>query len=855
MYSIGKIKISSVIPTEISRLEEISYNLWWSWDKTAEELFIEIDSRLWEEVGGNPVKLLKEVKHSRLKGLIKNPDFMNKYHELVKSYDVYMNSSNTWFTENCPKHAGATVGYFSAEYGITSVLPIYSGGLGVLSGDHLKSSSDLGIPLTAIGLFYKYGYFRQHLNYEGGQETAYTELNTSELPIKPAVDSEGNQLTVYVDFPGRRIYVKIWRVAVGRISLYLLDSDVELNSPADKEITSRLYGGDNETRIQQEIILGVGGYKALGALGINPGVCHMNEGHSAFLSLAILRSLIKEKGLSFEEAKEAAKAMLVFTTHTPVPAGNDMFPSAMIDKYFTPFRDDLNISREALLELGTREGDRHNFNMTVLALRFSGIRNGVSELHGQVTRKIFNDIWNEVPEEEVPVTHITNGIHTPSWIAPDIEQLYDQYLPEGWIQNLQQSDVWSNIKEIPAHKLWTAHCKLKKDLIEFINQRLCRQLNPDNQVSCIGSDSGLDPDALTIGFARRFATYKRADLIFRDLDRIRRIMNKQGRPVQIVYAGKAHPADKPAQEVIKHIIDISRLEGFSGKIIMLENYDISIAKRLVQGVDIWMNNPRRPMEASGTSGQKVCVNGILNFSILDGWWCEGYNGANGWSIGNDEHYTNEHAQDDADSASIYEKLEKEIIPLFFERDNDGTPVQWINKVKESIVTLTPEFSTHRMLADYMNKMYLPSIDRSEKMAADQYQTPIQITKWKKHVDSLWNGVSLKLPDDYSSMKPIESEPGSPVKLTVNTVLGDLMPSDVRVEVYYGEADEHGKIHAAGSQIMELQGQIGQGLYSYVADLNIAEGGEYDYTFRIYPYRSDLTDSFDAGKIEWINNTD
>ncbi|MDD4494440.1 MAG: alpha-glucan family phosphorylase [Eubacteriales bacterium] len=853
MYAAGKIRVSSVIPPELLGLEEIASNLWWSWNKESGEIFSLIDSELWEKTEQNPVKFLKLSNQEKLLAFISNNQYMSRFRKLKTKYDEYMSGKGTWFSLNYPEKREASVAYFSAEYGISSVLPIYSGGLGVLSGDHCKSASDLGIPFTAIGLFYKQGYFQQHLNSEGAQETAYIDLNPDMLPMKPALDSEGNQLKISVDFPGRKLYAKIWRISVGRISLYLMDTDVDLNEPADRSLTARLYGGDQETRIQQEILLGIGGSRLIDALGVKPSVYHMNEGHSSFLGLELMRKLVQEKGLSLNEAMEAVKSLLVFTTHTPVPAGNDIFPASMVEHYFSGFWDGLNILKDQFIGLGLRDSDNCNFNMTVLALKLSGKRNGVSKLHGMVTRHIFNDLWKDIPEDDIPVTHITNGIHTPTWLARDIAKLYDEYLPDKWIQNLHEKDIWESARDIPANKLWDTHLKLKRDMIAYIKKRLKKQLSSGAYYERgIDSESWLDPNALTIGFARRFATYKRADLIFRNLERIRKIMNKAGMPVQIIFAGKAHPADHPAQDIIKKITDISRQEGFVGKVIMLENYDMALARRLVQGVDVWMNNPRRPLEASGTSGQKVCANGILNFSVQDGWWYEGYNSKNGWSIGDEDVFLNERDQDSYDSASIYEKLEHEIIPMFFDRNGDGVPEKWVDKVKESIISLTAEYSTHRMLKDYWEKLYLPSLERTLKISQEHYKTAKNISAWKSWIKTRWQNVSLYLPEHSGSPADFDSKSGEPVYLRVNAYLGELSPEDVCVEVYYGKTGKDKLIINARTQQMEPEDSGENGNFIFSTEISIPDAGEFSYTFRIYPYRDDLNDRFDLGLVKWIN---
>ena len=552
MYLFGKITVTAVIPDELSKLKDIAYNLWWSWNSEAIDLFREIDLALWEKLGKNPVRFLKEVSQKKLEAKLKDPDYMQRYKKVVNDFETYMNETDTWFSRNFPDKKDHMVAYFSAEYGLNEVLPIYSGGLGVLSGDHCKSASDLGIPFTAIGLFYKEGYFSQRINSEGWQETIFTPLNPSNLPIQPALNDKGEEVIISVELPGRVVYAKVWVVKVGRVNLYLMDTDIEQNSPYDRGLTARLYGGDQETRIQQEIFLGIGGARVLDALGIKATVYHMNEGHSAFLGLELIRKLVQNHNLPFNQAKEVVASSVIFTTHTPVPAGNDVFPLEMIDRYFGNYWPSLGINRHEFLDLGLRIGEHHNFNMTVLALTLAGQKNGVSELHGAVSRNIFKNVWPGIPEDEIPIGHITNGIHTLTWLSPSIKYLYDKYLDKDWKERLHEKEVWEKVDDIPDEELWKTHCVLKTKMIGYVREKLKEQraANGESIERIKEVDTLLDSNALTIGFARRFATYKRANLIFRDLARIQKLLNNPEKPVQIIFAGKAHPADGPAHEII-----------------------------------------------------------------------------------------------------------------------------------------------------------------------------------------------------------------------------------------------------------------------------------------------------------------
>lgn len=853
MRAAGKIKVESIVPASLSRLSDISYNLWWSWNSELSELYSEIDSDLWGKSDGNPVRFLKLVNCGRLDEMSKNADFMSRYDQLVKKYDDYLTEKNTWFSDNHSDDNDMKIAYFSAEYGLSHVLPIYSGGLGILSGDHCKTASDLGLPFTAVGLFYKHGYFNQFINSCGVQETEYPDLDASMLPIKPVEGVDGNQMHIGVDFPGRKLYAKIWQVSIGRVSLYLMDTDTDMNTPDDRAITSRLYGGTMETRIQQEILLGIGGAKALDAVGIKPDVYHMNEGHSSFLALELLRRHVQDGGRKYSEALEAVRSSLVFTTHTSVPAGNDVFPSGDVSRYFNGFWDKLGINIDEFLRLGVRDNDIHNFNMTVLALNLSGYRNGVSELHGEVSRKIFNSLWSELPTCEVPVTHITNGVHVQTWLSGYMKKLYNKYFRNNWETALFDPEIWADANNIPDQELWSAHLKLKREMITFIQHRLMRRRQGcgSDPLEAEAARYLPDPNVLTIGFARRFATYKRADLIFRNIDRIRKIINAPNKPVQLVFAGKAHPADKPAQEIIRKITEISRQDGFAGKIFILENYDMSLAEKLVSGVDVWMNNPRRPLEACGTSGQKVCANGILNFSVLDGWWCEGYDGENGWVIGSDNTYANDHEQDNADSDTIYDVLENDIVPMYYDLNSSGIPEKWIHKVRKSISSLSHKYSTQRMLIDYTVKMYIPLHRRFHIMEDNEYSCSKQLSSWKSMIRSKWNSVSIKLPGNVPHFEEHTISHGSPVGLSVSVDPGELDTEDLLVEVYYGALGPNGNVINAKTMEMSVSDTLENGTAIYSIDLALPGSGEFSYTFRVFPYNKALINKMDMGMIKWL----
>lgn len=853
MYKFGKIKVTTAIPERLSGLRDISKNLWWSWNSEAIDLYREIDLALWEKINRNPVRFLQEVSVRKLEEKLSDAEFMNRYDKVVKDFTHYLNTEDTWFNRECPDYKDEHIVYFSAEYGLHEVLPVYSGGLGVLSGDHCKSASCLGLPFTAIGLFYKQGYFDQHINADGWQETHFTTLNYSQLPVTPVFDGSNKPLTIYVELSGRIVYARIWRIDIGRIKLYLMDTDVPENNQYDRALTERLYGGDRETRIQQEILLGIGGIRTLDALGIKGTVYHMNEGHSSFMALELSRKLVMEKNMPFREAREIVYSSTVFTTHTPVPAGNDVFPLDMMDRYFGNYWGQLGLMRHEFMDLGLKPGDPYNFNMTVLALNMSGRKNGVSELHGAVSRNIFSSVWSSLPEDEVPISHITNGIHTMTWLAPSIKYLLDKHLPSDWQQKMYDYSVWEGVYNIPDDELWKTHNVLKAKMIRFITDRLKKQYLqngvPLHEVNEL--DSQIDNHAFTIGFARRFATYKRANLIFRDLARIEKILNNKSMPVQIIFAGKAHPADRPAHEVIKNIHDIARREGFRGKIFLIENYNMTVARHLVQGVDVWMNNPRRPLEASGTSGQKACINGVLNFSIMDGWWCEGYNGNNGWVIGDDTPYENEQHQDDADSKSLYETLERDIIPLFYNRDENGIPTGWVKRMKDSIRTLAPTYGTHRMVKDYTEKMYLPCIKRNIKIRDSQYGFIRTLADWKQKIEKAWPQVSITANQDIHGLVDYSMLSGHELLLSATVNLSSLVPEDVRVEVFYGPFVKNDIVNGMAIEMKAVR-QTDASAFFYEAKICLIDGGEYGYSFRIIPSHPNFMNKFDMPMIKWAN---
>lgn len=702
------------LPKRIEGLSKIARNLWWVWNPDGQRVFQFIDPLLWDLVNHNPVAFLQKVERQRLNAAVDQPVYLDHYDRTLAAFEAYLSNTQTWYRSTYPDLVDRSIAYFSFEFGLHESLPVYAGGLGILSGDHLKEASDLGMPLTAIGFVYNHGYFVQHLTEDGWQETRSALIDYSKLPLIALMDENRKPLMISIDLPGRKVFARIWELEVGRIKLYLLDSDVDPNSPSDRQLTERLYSNDLEVRISQEILLGMGGVQVFRVLGLDPTVWHMNEGHSAFLAVERIREKVKT-GMSFENAMRQVRVGDIFTTHTPVPAGNDQFPLWLIDKYFGNIWAELGLSRDQFIDLGRQvQPWGETFVMPVLALKLSERANAVSELHGIVSRRMWQFLWPGEKEENVPVGYVTNGVHTRTWLARRMGLLFEKYLAPDWADRLDDPDLWKNISQIPDEELWAVRRHLKNKLVSFANERTRLQwqnglLTPSQAVA---GGVFLEPYSLTIGFARRFATYKRANLVFRDFDRFMNLINDSHRPVQIIFAGKAHPADEPGKLLIQQVYRTVKDSRSAGRLVFLEDYDINVARYLVQGVDVWLNTPRRPNEASGTSGMKAALNGVLNFSVLDGWWREGYNGKNGWPIGKDIDYTNSEEQDAADAQSIYETLEKQIIPMYYERDQNKTPTLWLQMVKECLRTLTPQFSLRRMLKEYTTDYYLPVIKES-----------------------------------------------------------------------------------------------------------------------------------------------
>ena len=854
MYVFNRITVNPQLPKRINKLGEIANNLWWSWNSEFLKLFKRIDNDLWENSFKNPVKFLKHVSQERLEAVSKDIMFLKDYDKVVENFEDYMKSKNTWFSNKYPNNKNDLIAYFSAEYGLDETIPIYSGGLGILSGDHLKSASDLGIPLVAVGLLYKNGYFHQKIDGAGHQETEYHDIDLYDLPIHPVKDENGEDMMIYIKFPKRRIYLKVWQINVGRVKLYLLDSDIEKNNPEDRDVTLRLYGGDQEMRIRQEIVLGMGGVNLLTRkLGLDPTVYHMNEGHSAFLTVELIKNIMKEKEVSFEVAKDIVSSKTVFTTHTPVPAGNDIFPLSLVEKYFKEFWPRIGLTREEFLKLGMKPCKEleAGFNMGILALKIAGKKNGVSKLHGAVSRELFSEVWPEIAANESPIGYVTNGIHTCSWLDPNLKKLYNKYLIPYWQDNIQNQSTWEKVKNIPDEKLWEIHQNRKTKLIRLVKENTTERLRRSGysyeEINSIISK--LDVNTLTIGFARRFATYKRATLIFKDLERITQILNNENRPIQLIFAGKAHPADKEGQDLIKYIHEVSMMPQFKGKIFLLENYNIAMSRYLVSGVDVWLNNPRRPMEASGTSGQKASVNGVINFSVLDGWWAEGYNQENGWTIGTNAEYESYEAQDVADSQSMYRTLEEKIVPLYYDRDKNGISKNWIEKMKNSIISTGGKYSTSRMLIDYTNNYYMPLCNIYNKYYTN-VDNVAEYNNWKHELFENWKDIKI---EQENNLDNITLDAGNNIEVKCSVEVPNINIENISVECYYGKILENGIVENVEIIPMKMIDEDEENKkYTFSAKIELKTGGNYGYTFRVMPKHEMLLEPANLNLVKWIS---
>ncbi len=839
------------LPQRILKLHDLAHNLWYSWNWDLVKLFIRLDPEMWEECYQNPVEMLSRLPQEVLQRASDDDGFVASLDRVHAKYQDYL-SRKKWFFYKYGNHTDSTIAYSSLEYGLDTGLPVYSGGLGVLSGDTLKSASDLGLPMVAIGLLYRYGYFRQSLSSDGWQQERYQENDWYHMPVSLVKDENDRPIRVTVNLDDTPVQVQIWKAQVGIIPLYLLDTNIPENSTKCREITSVLYGGDKDTRIRQEIVLGVAGIKMLEALGHKADIFHMNEGHSWFLVLERIRSLMKSENLSFDEARQYVWSTTVFTTHTPVPAGNERFDPVLVKRYFQNFIEELEISWEEFIALGRvmPEDESETFCMTVAALKTAAFANGVSQLHGEVSRNMWHNIWPNLPREEVPIKAITNGVHPSSWVSHDMDELFESYFGPRYKERPGAKEVWERVKKIPDAELWRIHNRRRERLIFFARKRLKNQLERQgsSQSDINRAEHLLDPQVLTIGFARRFSTYKRGQLLFSDPERLDRIVNDPERPIQLVIAGKAHPLDTPGKEIIKQIIEFTREERFRDRIIFLEDYDINVGRYLVQGVDVWLNNPRRPQEASGTSGMKAALNGALNLSILDGWWVEGYNDQTGFKIGNGEDYENIEEQDKREAESLYKVLEREVIPTFYNRNDVSLPSKWIKKMKASILMAGQDFSAQRMLMDYTNEFYIPAIQSANDLRNDDFKLAKDVTAWLSRMKSSWHELTIedvRIPDIGATVYVGQTFP-----ITVMVCLGQIQPDDIKVELISGRLDSQEQILDYKPVVAVLNGQPEDGVYAFSGEVTSHESGRFGITARIIPQNEHLPHAFTPRLISW-----
>ena len=846
MSILGRVTVLPHLPPPLARLDELSRNLFWTYEPDARALFRELDRDLWERVDHNPIVLLRDIEQERLEVKAADPEFLSHLERVVARFDAYL-VDPSWFGRVHPDRAQDSYAYFCAEYGWHEGVALYSGGLGILAGDHTKAASDLGVPLTAVGLWYPEGYFHQRVAADGRQEAVYARRSPFDLGLTKVVGEDGDPVRVRVHVFGRDVVVGAWQTRVGRVPVVLLDIDLPENHPDDRALSARLYGGGQRTRIAQEMVLGVAGVRMLRALGVAPTSWHMNEGHSAFMALERCRELVAE-GVPFEQAREAVAASTVFTVHTPVAAGNDAFPFELVAQAFGGYWGQLGLRQHDFMELGRADhGWGPVFSMPALALRFTSGRNGVAKLHGETSRKIWSELWPGVPEDEVPIGHVTNGVHAGTWLAPQIRDLVDGVLPADWPQRLDDVAMWSDVHDLDPAALWRARQDMKAQSVRFLRRRVRRQLDRQEASPTDMADIGelFDPDALTIGFARRFATYKRAMLIFRDLDRLERLLSDPERPVQLVFAGKAHPADEAGQELIRSIQQLSLESRFRGKVLFVEDYDMAVGRALTRGVDVWLNTPRRPLEASGTSGQKAAMNGVLNLSILDGWWPEGYDGGNGWAIGGERSYASDERADASDADELYALLEREVVPLYYARDDAGIPAAWMGRSAQAIASVAPRFNAQRMVKDYVETYYAPASARGAAFAEDGYALAGELAAWRKKVLEHWPTVYFEGRPATDGVRQV----GDAIEVEAVLNPRGLLGADLVVEVVYGlEGDELQRhLHVAPMVHVETYPDGG---HRYVASFAPTISGRLVYGVRAYPVHPGLANPFDGLALRW-----
>ena len=847
-WEIKKYKVIPEVPEKLKGLYEIAYNLWLYWNPDAIKLFIRIDDRLWDESRHNPVKMLGEISQERLNELANDEAYLVEVDWVRKKLENYIN-----YFKSKGKDTGPCIAYFSLEYGLNEAMPIYSGGLGVLAGDHIKSASGVGLNLVGIGLLYQYGYFRQYLNQDGWQQDFYDINDFYNMPLIEEKKADGSNLELEIQLPGRSLFLKIWRLAVGRVSIYLMDSNIDKNNVEDRKLTGQLYGGSRELRIQQEIILGIGGVMLLEMLGKKVDVIHMNEGHSSFAVFERTRMFMKNNNLTFHQAMEVTRKTSVFTTHTPVPAGNDEFHPDLIRQYFQEYSRSLGISIDDFLAFGRANpaDGGENFSMPVLALRCSSYVNGVSKLHGEVARKMWQHLWRDVPEEHIPIRSITNGVHLASWLSFEITELFRRYLGDNWAEKQASKDLWARIYNIPDPELWRVHSVRRRRLVYFIRQRLEAQLKAKgvSQMLINQAREALNPETLTIGFARRFATYKRGSLIFRDMQRLMKLLDDPMRPVQFIFAGKAHPQDNAGKEIIKQIIHSIYEKKLMKYIVFIEDYDINVARYMVQGVDVWLNNPLRPQEASGTSGMKAAANGGLNLSVLDGWWDEAYdrNNPNGWAIGSGEVYKDRDYQDEIESKAIYSIIENDVVPIFYDSLPDGLPRQWIKMMKNSFHSIVSYFNTHRMVKEYSDRFYSQAGRNFATLSENKFKYARELVEWKKFIKD--NFYSIQIGNvEYDAKRVYKIDERVGVKVAVFTA--NLKPEDIKVDVYYGANTPENSLDATAVENLAEVTPLEGGRFQFSGSLPCRKSGSFGFKIRITPYHPLIIDPYEMNMVLW-----
>ena len=828
----------------------MSFNLWSTWEPDARRLFRHLDHELWARTNHNPIRMLQLSRQSRLEELAQDKNFTRELKQVFEEFEKYLGRQDTYGKTGAGGAIKNPIAYFSAEFGFHESIPNYSGGLGILAGDHCKSASDLDLNFVAIGLLYRHGYFRQQIDKDGVQQAINLNQNFYHLPIREVRHGD-TKVLISVPILDRQVLARLWELRVGRVNVYLLDTDIPENSPEDRLITAELYGGDLEMRMRQEIVLGIGGVKALAALGIQPAVFHMNEGHSAFLALERIRLNVVEKKLDFYSALQLVAAANVFTTHTPVPAGNDSFSRDMMQKYFGKLAKELNVLFDELFSFGhTRLNPNDPFSMTILALRLSRHANGVSKLHGEVSRSLWKDVWTGVPVHEVPITNITNGVHTKTWMAPEFAALYRKHVGD-WEEHLTEPEFWRGVIDIPDAQLWETHQHLKRRLIDFVRDReqQRRERLGESPESIRKVNRILDAEILTIGFARRFATYKRGTLLFSDKERMKRLVSDTTRPVQFIFAGKSHPRDEGGKALIQEVYKFSREAGLENRIVFVEDYDSYIARRLVQGVDLWLNHPLRPLEASGTSGMKCAPNGGINLSVLDGWWCEGYNNSNGWAIGRDIDGGSTEFQNEVDASSLYQLLENQIVPLYYAKPDGKLPLAWLQLMRESIRSVTPVFNTQRMVKQYTEQLYIPAAQAYENFSRDGCGAAVQLSQWKTQMRKDWPQVHLSDVQVANKDRPT-IQVGESLQISARVHLGAVDPRHVRVEAYHGELD-NGDLHNPAATVLTQSSQAdGDGTYIYQGSVPATESGTYGFSVRVVPTHPCLMQAHELRLITW-----